>query len=94
MKKMEGCIEVPDMPVNLTGPVKNRVLLNQYGMMLRSGQSWLDRVPTSHVEEALGEVSKEELALFKQIEVLNREAVTAVLKMRKLITNVIIRVGL
>jgi hypothetical protein len=90
------------MPCNMTGRAVNGELLRQYGQILREAQTKLDRIPTFDIDQPQpcayamtdANVSAEEIALFKQIEELNREAITAILKMRRLITNTIVKVGL
>ena len=98
-----NCIDVPNMPCRMTQRCVNGEVLRQYGQILREAQTKLDRIPTFDIKNAKPpayvalenpNVSDEEIALFEQIEELNREAITAILKMRRLITNTIVKVGL
>jgi hypothetical protein len=92
-----NCINVPEMKPSkglksLTAD--NRELLKDYGIILRHAQTLLDRIPTGSIEEILGkDASTEEVMEFKAIEALNSTAVTAILKMRRLATAILVKAG-
>ncbi len=89
-------IDVPEMKAAHTLRTiteENRDLLKDYGIILRTAQTYLDRIPTGNIEEILGQANDAEVAEFKAIEALNCEAVTAILKMRRLITAILVKAG-
>jgi len=90
-------IEVPEMKTAKglkTLTEENRDLLKDYGTLLREAQTLLDRIPTGNIEEILGHSATiEEVMEFKAVEALNRDAVTNVLKMRRLVTAILVKAG-